>query len=306
MDTMKIFISYRRSDSQHTTNRIAKTLKRHFGEKNVILDIDNFPLGNDFRKDIMRELTSSDVVLVIIGNEWESSLKQRQDINDGSTDWVLREIETAFREQKIIIPVMLDNAFIPRKDSLPTTIQELPNRNGINIKTNSYRFDETVRRLIQKIEQVMSVFVVPQRGTKEYLSYLLLNFDWNIQAPQDANQIYLCEQDTTYSIVVDILSEEREDNYTSEWVDHFVGPHRTYPVYIKQDAQIIDKTYFVSVWGAKYFVPIASIDETSDQPIYFWDVHSIELQLARHIAKFHTLYRNIEEFAAHAEIEFRE
>lgn len=303
---MKIFISYRRSDSEIMTRRIASSLKRHFGNENVVIDMDNFLLGNDFREDIIGQLSSSDVVLVIIGSLWQSTLQQKWSANNGEIDWVLRELETAFNQEKIVIPVMLDDASIPRKESLPTSIQELPNRNGMKIHTSPYKFADSVRHLIHKIEQAMGMYAIPQPSTEEYLSYLLLNSNWSIQASHDTNEVYLCEQDTAYSIVVDILSEECEDNYTSEWVDHFVGPHRTYPVYVKQDSHNIYKTYFVSVWGAKYFVPIPSISGTMDHPIYFWNVHSIDLQLARHIARFHTLYKTIEEFADHAQIELSE
>lgn len=83
---MKIFISYRRLDSQEATNRIAKSLKRHFGDENVVLDTDNFPLGNDFREDIMGQLNSSDVVLVIIGGQWEPILQQKSSADNEETD----------------------------------------------------------------------------------------------------------------------------------------------------------------------------------------------------------------------------
>ena len=301
---MKIFISYRREDSREATNRIAKRLKNQFGDDSVILDTDNFLLGKDFREEIMQNLRSADVVLVVIGEFWHSIIQSRSETSE--VDWVLKEVETAIQENKIVIPLLLDGIGIPPSIILPPTIQELPNKNGLPIHTSTYHFDAGIRRLNQKIQQATGVFTVPQRGTKEYLLYLLLNSSWNIQASHDANEVYLCEKDTGYKIVVDILSDEREDDYTSEWADHFIGPHRTYPVYIKHDGEIIDKTYFVSIWGAKYFVPIASVDGTIDHPVYFWDVHSIELQLARHIARFHTLYKTIEEFASHAEIEFRE
>jgi hypothetical protein len=300
----KIFISYRRNDSQDETNRIARALKRHFGDVNIVLDTD-FPLGNDFRDEIFEHLVKSDIVLVVIGASWELSLHERQASKSSEIDWVLREIETALRENKIVIPVMLDNTSIPRSQRLPPSIQELPNRNGMTIRTSIYQFDVDVRRLIQKIERTTKTFVEPQRNTAEYLFYLLLNSDWSIQASQDANEVYLCKEDTAYRIVVDLLSDEREDDYTSEWADHFIGPHRTYPVHIKHHDQVIKKTYFASVWGAKYLVPLPCINGTRDKPIYYWDVHSIGLQLARHIARFHTLYKTLEDFAEHGEIELR-
>jgi len=302
----KVFISYRRDDSEEMASRIARTLKNHFGHTNVVLDTDTFLLGNDFQEDIMTHLTSSNVVLVVIGEFWVSILNERRRNRPLEIDWVLREIETALNKGKIVIPLTIDDTFLPSYELLPSSIQELCNQNGMAINTRPSKFDADTQRLIQKIEQRTKTFMKPEPNTKEYLNYLLLNSKWNIQASRDSNEVYLCEQDTAYNIVVDILSEDHEDNYTSSWADHFVGTHRIYPVYVKHNESIIDKTYFVSIWGAKYFVPIASIDGTLDQPIYFWDVHSIELRLARHIARFHTLYKTIEEFADHAEIKIRE
>lgn len=301
---MKIFISYRRQDTSDIAKRIAKRLKNQFGNEEVVLDSDNFLLANDFRDEIMHHLGQADIVLVVIGKLWHSILQER--LNNPEIDWVLREIETAIAKDKAVIPLLIDNIKMPSSEELPSTIQELPNKNGFPILSNIHQFDNDIKRLIQKMQQAIGEFTIPQSNTKEYLSYLLLNSEWNIQASEDINAIYLCEQDTAYSIVVDILSEERNDNYNEEWVNQFVPPHRAYPVYVKKDGQIIEKTFFVSVWGAKYFVPLPLNDGTLDKLTYFWDVYSIEVQLARHIASFHTLYKTLEEFATHANIEIRE
>jgi hypothetical protein len=302
----KIFISYRRNDTQEITNRIARVLKNQFGDDNVVLDTDTFLLGNDFRAEIMDHLTSSDVVLVIIGKFWHSNLHDRQVNKPSEIDWVLREIETAISKSKIVTPLMIDGSFIPPKELLPPSIQELANRNGAAISTRLSKFDTDTQYLIQKIQQSTGTFVKPQPNTREYLNYLLLNSDWTSQASENVNEIYLCEQDTNYRIEVDILSDEREDNYTSEWAEQFYGTHCAYPVLVTNNGQLIEKTYFVGVWGGKYFVPRPAIDGTWDKPVYYWDIYSLDLRLARHIARFHTLYKTLEGFAEHGEIELRD
>jgi hypothetical protein len=302
---MKIFLSYRRSDSQNETNRIARVLKRHFDDTNVVLDTDTFLLGNDFRREIMQHLIGSDVVLVVIGEFWHSTMEDRHANNPSEPDWVIREIETAFQEKKIIIPLFLGDTAMPPTEFLPSSIQELPNRNGMKIRASISEFDDDVQRLIQRIQQSMGIFVKPQPNTKEYLAYLLLNATWKYTA-SEGNDHYICEQENAYRIVVDIGTDEYEEPYSSEWADNFCGPHRTYPVYVIQNGQTIQKTYFVSIWGAKYFVPLPDIDGTVEKPIYYWDVHSIKLKLARHIAQFHTVYKTLEDFAKQGKIELRE
>jgi hypothetical protein len=45
----RIFISYRRSDSQATAGRIYDRLTREFGGHDVFMDVDHIPPGVDFR-----------------------------------------------------------------------------------------------------------------------------------------------------------------------------------------------------------------------------------------------------------------
>ena len=46
----KIFISYRRSDTQQIVGRIAEKLEENFGRDAVFMDIDKIPWGVDFRE----------------------------------------------------------------------------------------------------------------------------------------------------------------------------------------------------------------------------------------------------------------
>ena len=66
----KIFISYRREDSEHVTGRIYDRLESHFGRDNVFLDVDAIPLGVDFREHLGRAVGRCDVLLAVIGERW--------------------------------------------------------------------------------------------------------------------------------------------------------------------------------------------------------------------------------------------
>ena len=70
----KIFISYRRADSQHVTDRISDHMHQHFGQDNVFQDVDNIPFGVDFREYLRQEVEKCDAVLVIIGPDWAQNL----------------------------------------------------------------------------------------------------------------------------------------------------------------------------------------------------------------------------------------
>lgn len=64
---VRIFISYRRADSRKDAARIYDRLVEAFGKENIFKDVDNIPIGSDFRGVLREAVAASDVMLVIIG-----------------------------------------------------------------------------------------------------------------------------------------------------------------------------------------------------------------------------------------------
>jgi len=52
MTPLRVFISYRRSDSSSASRSIYASLCGTFGAENVFLDVDSIPPGVDFRQHI--------------------------------------------------------------------------------------------------------------------------------------------------------------------------------------------------------------------------------------------------------------
>ncbi len=65
---MKVFICYRREDSQHQTGRLYDRLELEFGAENVFKDVDSVPVGSDFRLVLRSAIECCDVVLAVIGD----------------------------------------------------------------------------------------------------------------------------------------------------------------------------------------------------------------------------------------------
>ena len=65
-----IFISYRKGDTLGITGRIHDKLSAHYGADSVFRDIDNIPVGVDFREHLDSALEACDVLLVVIGPGW--------------------------------------------------------------------------------------------------------------------------------------------------------------------------------------------------------------------------------------------
>jgi hypothetical protein len=89
----------------------------------------------------VEKLKSSQVLLVIIGRDWERRL------ND-SKDFVRLEIETALANNLIIVPILLDGRAMPNEEALPNSIRSILRRNAITIHPDSY--ENAVYRLISQ------------------------------------------------------------------------------------------------------------------------------------------------------------
>jgi serine/threonine protein kinase/tetratricopeptide (TPR) repeat protein len=161
--TPRIFISYRRSDSIAIVGRVYDRLVAAFGANNIFKDVDNIPAGVNFRAVLENEVSSCDVLLVIIGPNWsnilDSSGKRRL---DNPEDPVRIEIETGLRRDDVlVIPVLVDNALMVTNDQLPGTLDELAYRNAAAVR-NDPDFNRDIQWLIEQINHSFEV-VKPAR-----------------------------------------------------------------------------------------------------------------------------------------------
>lgn len=65
-----IFICYRRDDSGPAAGRIYDRLEAHSGRGRVFMDVDDIPLGVDWRDWLDQQVRGSDLVLAVIGRDW--------------------------------------------------------------------------------------------------------------------------------------------------------------------------------------------------------------------------------------------
>lgn len=129
----KVFISYRRADTQHVADRLYDTLERHLGDGNVFQDVDRIPIGVDFVDFLRGEVEKADIVLVLIGPDWARILGERADLED---DFVRIEVEQALSLGKIVIPVLLKNARMPSSVDLPESVRYICRINAAQVRPN--------------------------------------------------------------------------------------------------------------------------------------------------------------------------
>jgi hypothetical protein len=152
----KIFISYRREDSEHITGRIYDRLEQRFGHDNVYLDVDTIPLGVDFRKYLDQAVGQCDLVLVVIGRGWldarygAGKMQGKRRLED-PLDFVRIEVQSALARQIPVIPVLVGDAGMPGADELPEEMQDLAYMNAARVGAGA-DFKDHVLRLIRGIE----------------------------------------------------------------------------------------------------------------------------------------------------------
>jgi hypothetical protein len=130
-----IFISYRRDDTQGEAGRLYDHLVQVFGNDSVFMDVTGIELGCDFRQAIDVQISSCDIVLVLIGKEWRSSRL------DDPKDFVRIETGTALMRGIPVIPVLFKGARMPSEEELPSELKELHYRNAIEITHARWRTD---------------------------------------------------------------------------------------------------------------------------------------------------------------------
>jgi hypothetical protein len=147
----KIFISYRRDDSQAVTDRLFDHLASVFPRENLFRDIDSIPRGSDFRRTIERNVSDCDVLLAIIGPQWLGVVDENgRSRLENPADVVRLEIEAALRREIPVIPVLLSKVRMPKPDELPESLRELAYRNGADLRHDP-DFHADVRRLVEDL-----------------------------------------------------------------------------------------------------------------------------------------------------------
>jgi hypothetical protein len=151
---MIIFISYRRNDSRHISDRIYDRLVASFRQETVFKDVDSIPLGADFRRVLEEYVGKCDLFIAIIGTRWLDILDDigRRRLDD-QNDFVRIEIETALQRNIPIVPILVDQARMPKVAELPTGLRELAYRNATHVRPDP-DFHRDMERVIRACEEM--------------------------------------------------------------------------------------------------------------------------------------------------------
>lgn len=150
----RIFINYRRVDSEGYAGRIYDHLAKHFTKDAIFMDVDTIEAGTDFVDVLETAVKSCDVLVAIIGRQWltvEDHYGQRR--LDNPEDFVRIEVAAALSRNIRVIPVLVHNAPMLQAKSLPENLKSLARRHALNI--NHVSFASDVNRLIKHLEKAL-------------------------------------------------------------------------------------------------------------------------------------------------------
>jgi hypothetical protein len=151
---MTVFINYRREDSEGAARALYTKLMQRFGKKHCFLDLDAIAAGEDWRNRIGDTLENVDAIVVVIGRRWSQILGDRA--GQPEEDFVRLEIAEALRRPAVlVVPVLVEGAVLPRRESLPDDIRGLGAKHAHEIRGNAWEDD--VARLIRDLQKARAL-----------------------------------------------------------------------------------------------------------------------------------------------------
>lgn len=160
-ETEWIFISYRRADTEGYAGRLEDTLSAYFGKGRVFRDIDDIKPGEDFAARIEHGVAGAKAVIVLIGPNWVTAEHEGRPRLHDPDDYVAAEVAAALEGPGLTIPVLVQNASMPREEDLPDRLKTLARRNATSISDGSWWPDVT--RLARILAMDVSESVTERR-----------------------------------------------------------------------------------------------------------------------------------------------
>jgi TIR domain len=135
-----IFINYRRDDDAGFTQALYGRLEQAFPAERLFMDIDNIEPGLDFVQVLSDEVARCDVVIAVVGKNWLSVTDETGARRlDNPEDFVRIEIESALAHKKRVIPVLVNDARMPRSTELPETMRAFARCNAVRLTHERFR-----------------------------------------------------------------------------------------------------------------------------------------------------------------------
>jgi hypothetical protein len=156
----KIFISYRRRDDPGGAGRLFDALNEAFDPDRLFLDVDSIEPGQDFVEVVEDRVAKSAVLLAVIGQHWIDASDDRGNRRlDNAQDYVRIEIESAMKQGKRVIPVLIGDAKMPAAEVLPESLSKFARHNAVTLRYE--RFHDDTANLVGALKRAMGDDLAP-------------------------------------------------------------------------------------------------------------------------------------------------
>ena len=150
-----VFLSYRRDDAGPYARSMQLQLSQRIPDALIFMDLDSIEPGLDFAEVIEEAVTSSAVLVALIGRQW-ATLTDEDGVRrlDNPDDYVRFELKTALERGVRVIPVLIDGAKPLRQQDLPAELHKLARLNAHKLSYDRYQDDAS--RLLDLIQRVLA------------------------------------------------------------------------------------------------------------------------------------------------------
>lgn len=138
----RIFISYRRQDSEGHVGRLYDHLLKHFRPEDIFMDVASIEPGADFVDALEKAVSACDVCIVVIGPGWLNAVDSTGErrLNQWN-DFVRIEVASALRMNKRVIPTLVGGAKMPTPADLSDDLAALARRNAVELSHARFAYD---------------------------------------------------------------------------------------------------------------------------------------------------------------------
>jgi TIR domain len=188
----KIFINYRRGDEPGFTQALFARLEQAFSSEHLFMDVDNIPPGEDFVRMLDTQVEQCDALLAVIGKGWLNATDEHDNRRlDDPNDFVRIEIESALKHGKRVIPILVNDARMPRPDDLPESLRPLTRRNAVRLTHERFRADalSLIKALQRSLEEAEALRGQAERQRKEEEEAARLRSLQEAQSKQRAHKL---------------------------------------------------------------------------------------------------------------------
>lgn len=146
----EVVISYRRKPDLELADRLKAKLERRLGNGSVFLDLDDVREGGNFERRLSEAVARSYALVVLISDSWIHRLTES--LTGEDLDYVAFEVSEALDHGKHVVPVLVDNAEMPRPSELPDAMKGLSAIDAVHINRLTLN-DDDVLRLVAALKQ---------------------------------------------------------------------------------------------------------------------------------------------------------